>query len=344
MKLRIIFFLFFFCSLFISKGYAQKIDTIYHTNGNVLTGDLKKMVYGVVSWKMDGMGTISMEEVRVNTIKSIKKFEIKMKNGLIYFGSFDTSGVDRKVKIVFVNGSETVNIDDIVEVYPIKRNFWLRMSGNFSLGVNYSKGSDLATFSIAGNLTYRKQKSLFSLSWDDYSTFQADTLNSTKADVSLGWQRLLKNKWSLGTVVGANQNSELGTKRRIDLTFVGIRDLVYNNWNRFYAAAGLSIQQETPYDTSGITNDLAGIASVVWKVYKYTQPKVWVDANINFIPYFTDSGRYRTNFNLNPKVSVVGDDLKIGFKFYYTYDSKPASSSASSTDWGINLEITYSLH
>ncbi|MCF6341842.1 MAG: hypothetical protein L3J31_03430 [Bacteroidales bacterium] len=323
---------------------AQKIDTIYHINGNVLTGDFKKMVYGVVNWKMDGMGTISLEEVKVNTIKSPKQFEVKLKNGLIYFGSIDSSSLERKINIVLSNGKELVGIDDIVEIYPIRRNFWLRTSGNFSLGINYSKGSDVATVAFSGNLNYRKRKSNFSLSWDNNNTFQADTLSATKADAYIGWEHLLRNKWSAGTILGISQNSELGTKLRLDFTVIGIRDFVYNNWTRFYSAAGLSVQRETPYDISGITNDLAGIVSIVWKVYKYTNPKVWVDTDISYVPYFTSPGRYRLNYNLSPKVSVIGNDMKIGFRFYYTYDSQPASNSAASDDWGINLEITYSLH
>jgi small nuclear ribonucleoprotein (snRNP)-like protein len=333
------------------QGISQKIDTIVHSNGDVLTGDLKKLTYGVVTWKMDGMGTISLEEVYVNTMKSPKQFEIKMKNGLLYFGSLDTSGFDRMVNIVMANGRELVSLDEIVEIYPIRRNFWLRTSGNFSLGLNYTKGSALGTLSFSGNLIYRKQKSNWILDWDDYNTFQGDTLSSTKADGTLSWERLLKKKWSLGTLLGLSQNSELGTKLRADLTFIGIRDLAYNNWNRFYVGAGLSVQREIPYDSTGTgadkslaTNDLAGVATVVWKVYKYTRPKVWVDTDISFVPYFTNWGRYRINFNLAPKVSIINNDLKIGFKFYYTYDSKPASTTAATNDWGINLEFTYSFH
>ena len=43
-------------SLLSFAASAQKIDTIYHINGNILTGDVKRLVYGVVSYKMDGMG------------------------------------------------------------------------------------------------------------------------------------------------------------------------------------------------------------------------------------------------------------------------------------------------
>ena len=339
-----IIFLLIFIIFFKENSIAQKTDTIIHINGDVLTGDLKKMDYGVVTWKMDGMGTISMEEVKVNTIRSSKQFEIKMKNGFIYFGSFDTSGVDRKVNIVFTNGKELVNIEDIVEIYPIRRNFWLRTSGNFSLGANYSKGSNVGTVVFSGNLDYRKKNSYFNFVWDDNNTFQGDTLSSTKSDASFAWQRLIKKKWSTQVSIGVNQNSELGTKLRIGLNVIGLNDIAYNNWNRLYAGAGLSVSQETPYDDSGVREDLAGLFTVVWKVYKYTIPKIWVDANISYLPYITDKGRQRAVFNLNPKISIFSDDFKIGFKFYYTYDSKPSTDASSTTDYGLNLELTYSFH
>lgn len=326
------------------RTHAQKIDTIYHINSNVMTGDFKSLNYGVVTWKMDGMGTISLEKPKINTIKSRKQFEIKLKNGLTYFGSFDTSGLKRKVNILMTNGKHLVSIEEIVEVYPIRRNFWLRTSGNFNLGLNYSKGSDIATINFSGNLMYRKRKSSFNLSWNNNTTYQADTLNATKSDGSFDWQRLIKKNWSIITQVGIYQNSQLGAKLRLNLIFAGIYDIVYNRWNRLYTGAGFTGQRETPYDTTGITNDMTGIVFVAWKVYKYTNPKIWVDAGVSFIPYFTTANRNRTDINVSPKISIVGNDLKLGFKFYYTYDTNPLVDINSRSDWGINLEITYSFH
>jgi len=339
-----IIFLIISISIIPQTGIAQKTDTIVHINGNILTGDLTKLTYGVASWKMDGMGTISLEEVKINTIKSSKLFEVKLKNDLVYYGSFDTSSITRKVYIVGDNGKELVNIADIVEIYPIKRNFWMRTSGNFSLGANFSKGSNVGTITFSGNLDYRKKKSYFNLAWDDDNTFQGDSLSSSKSDLTLAWERSLKRKWSTMLALVLAQNTELGTKLRLGINVIGIRDISYNNWQRFYAGAGLNVSQETPYDDSGVTEDLAGLFTLVWKVYKYTLPKVWVDANVSFLPYFTNWGRYRANFNLNPKVSIINDNFKVGFSFYYNYDSKPASSVSSTNDYGINLELTYSFH
>lgn len=55
----ILFIVFF---IFLSEeAKAQKIDTIYHTNGNILTGDIKKLNYGVGTWSMQWMETISLK-------------------------------------------------------------------------------------------------------------------------------------------------------------------------------------------------------------------------------------------------------------------------------------------
>lgn len=331
-------------TFFQKSGNAQKTDTIIHINGDVLTGDLKKMVYGVATWKMDGMGTISLEEVKINTICSKKKFEIKMKDGLMYFGSFDTSSYDRKVKIIRANGPKLVDIKEIVEIYPLKRNFWMRTSGNFSAGYNYSKGSRVATVSFSGNLDYRKRNFYFNLTADDNNTYQEDTLSSSKSDIGFAWQRTLKNSWSTEVSIGVGQNTELGTKRRVALNIIGIKDISYNNWNRLYAGAGLNLTREKPYDSSPEQNDLAGLFQVVWKVYKFTIPKVWVDADINFLPYITTKNRYRLALNLNPQLSLFSDNFKVGCKFYYTYDSKPPSDSPSTKDYGVNMELTFSFH
>jgi len=323
---------------------AQKIDTLYHINGNILTGDLKKLTYGVVSWSMDGMGTINVETPKINSLRSIKRFDVRLKNGIRHYCSFDSSSHARKVYLLTSTGKKLVHIDDIVQIFPIKKSFWLRTSGNFGLGFNYSKGSDLATLNISGKLDYRKRNSSFYFSWDNYETYQGDTVNSTKVNSRLGWERFLRSKWSAGTNIGMSQNSELGTKLRIDIAAVGLYDFVFNQWNRFYAVGGISLQRETPYDASEATEDIVGIIGLSWKVYKLTSPKIWVDSDVSFVPYFTTANRYRTNVNINPKIGLVDNDLKLGFKYYYSYDSKPPTANASKDDWGLSLEVSYYFH
>lgn len=324
-------------------SYGQKTDTIVHINGNIMRGDFKRMNYGVVTWKMDGMGTISFEEPKIQTIISNKMFEIKMENGRIYYGSFAASEEPRSVNLILLNQNVTVKVEDIVEVYPIKNSFLSRLSGNFSLGANYSKGSGVATLAFAGNLDYRKRSSVYSLAWDTNDTFQGDSVSSSKADVSLSWQRLLNKGWSVDVAVGATSNLQLGTDVRWNVNASGIKDLAYNEWNRLYVAVGLNASKEIPVGDAQTTDDLAGLFQLKWKVYKLKGEKVWVDADVSYLPYLT-SNRSRFTVNLNPQVSIFSNNFKVGISSYYTFDSQPQNDDASNDDYGINLQFTYFLN
>ena len=325
------------------KIIAQEIDTIYHVNGNVLTGDFKKMVYGVVNWKMDGMGTISLEQIKINTVISKKQFEIHLKNDDIYFGSMGASKEPKSVNIISKDTTILIGVKDIVEIYPIKKSVWMRMSGVFNFGANFSKGSNSSNMTFSGNLSYRKKKTYFNLQWSSNLNYQSDTLSSTNQNINLAWQREQQNGWSSEIAFSTSQNSELGTKLRLGLDLTEIKDITYNSWNRLYVGGGFNLSRETAYENYGTQNDLAGLIELVWKVYKYSIPKVWVDANISFLPYITDAGRYITNFNLNPSVSIFSDNFKVGFQLYYNYDSKP-TETFSNNDYGLNLTLSYSFH
>jgi hypothetical protein len=301
------------------------------------------MNYGVATWKMDGMGTISLEEPKIKTMVSNKVFEIKMSGGKIYFGSLEASDEPRKVNLVLLNENILLNISDIAEIYPIKNSFWRRLSGKFGVGANYSKGSNVATLAVSGNLDYRKKSSWFSLTWDLNDTYQGDTLSSSKSDIELSWQRKLDRGWSTYLSVSGSQNLQLGTKMRLNLNLAGIKDLAYNEWNRLYAAAGINLSREVPVGDNEIRDDLAGLFQLKWKVYKLTIPKVWVDADITYIPYLTQN-RNRVTFNIYPQVSIFNDNFKVGLNFYYTYDSHPQNDEATNDDYGLNLQFSYTLN
>lgn len=327
------------------EGLAQKTDSIVHINGNILTGDFKKMEYGIITWKMQGMGTIDVEEPFVSTIISQKQFEIIMKNGLIYYSSFEAS--DSTGEVIVKSGSEKIpiKIDDIIEIHPIKRSFWMRFSGNVSLGANFAKSSNLTTIAFSGNLDYRYQKSYFNLIWNLNLSYQTDSLVTNNSEIDLSWQRLFKKQWSSLVGIGTSQNLQLGIRRRYNVTLGTVKDISNSTWSRLYLAGALTGINEISYDANTpATQDLAGVIRFGYNIYKYTSPKISLQSNINYIPYFTGDSRYRASLNLNPSISIWNNNFKVGINFYYTYDSNPPEGSLSNEDYGINLQLTYSLN
>ena len=324
--------------------YAQKIDSIYHINGNILTGDFKKLAYGVATYKMSGMGTISVDEYVISSIKSQKIFEIKVKQGWVYYGSLDTSIHARKLNVVAEGTRHLLDIPEIIEIYPIQNNFWKRLSGNFGLGYEFSKGSDIGKLNTNGKFSYRKQKTNWDFSWDTHTTFESDSIKSSKSNTSLNYERFMRPKWSFAAMVGSSHNSELGLRTRLFLSTIIIRDLKYTNIQRFYIGTGLMGGPEWKYGIEKQEYVLNGVIVLNYSIYKLSSPSINLDSQIAFLPYISDIGRQRLNINIYPKIEVV-NNFDVGLKFYYELDTgSEQSETTSKSDWGINLAISYSFH
>ena len=325
--------------------FSQNTDTIVHVNGSYLKGNFKKMEYGIITWKMDGMGTISVEEPFVSTIISQKQFELIMKDGTIHYSSFEASESEGEVLIEENGEKVSVMIDDIVEIHPMKGNFWQKFTGNISLGGNFSKSNNLTTIAFSGNLDWRNRKTAFFTDWILNLSFQGDSTITNNSETDVNWQHLFKNKWSSVISLGRSQNLQLGIKQRYNLSVGALKDMVNNTWSRFYIVGALTAITEQSFDTSSESiHDVAGLIRLSYYIFKYTKPKISMKSNVSVIPYITGEDRTRINFNLNPNVSIINNNFKVGFSFYYTYDTRPAVSSLSNEDYGINLQLTYKIN
>lgn len=322
---------------------AQKNDTIVHINGNILLGEIKKLDNGIISFKMDGMGTIKFQLDKVETFSSKKHFQVIMGQGKQYYGSFDTCGISRNVYVNLLNGKDKLAIEDIIELYPIKKNFWLRTSGVFSLGFNFSKGSNIASLTSSGKLSYRNRTTYSSVTWSENTTVQSDTISSNKTDLALNVQQLLKRSWYLGFTGEASSNSELGYDLRVLTGLSVINYLLQNYHNRFYVSLGTSGNREWSVGKAEPTDNLEGLLGLNYHFFKYTDPEINISSYVNTYPNFTTAGRWRVNYYLDLKVEVI-NNFNVGVNFYYDYDNKPISLEASKSDYGITTTFSYSFH
>lgn len=340
--IRVILFLWLLCLLGFSS-YAQKVDTIIHVNGNILTGEIKKAGYGIVTFKMTGMGTIKVEMDKIQTMKSLKDFEITLSDGTHYLGTLAPSLDERRVDLIVSNGTILTDVSKIVELYPIKKNFWLRTSGAFDLGFDFSKGSDIAKLSGSAYVNYRKRASFFELTLNSNTTAQHDSISSSKSDVDFSYEKLLKKKWYLSSSLGLNSNSEMGLELRTYWSITMIKDLIRNNLNRLFVSLGPTVNREWSNGQETSLSNFEGLFAVAYKLYRHSDPEVRITTDLTAYPSFTMAHRWRTNFNFDAQVEVI-NDFYIGLRFYQNYDSKPVSVGALKSDWGIVTTVGYSFH
>ena len=341
--LRHIIILFIFVSAL--NLSAQKVDTLIHINGNVMTGEIKKMIDGILFFKMDGMGTISVEAEKINTFKTVKLLQIRTKQGELIFGRIDTSMDQGYVKVGYGINKNNVRVLDIIEVYPIKSTFWLRMSGKFDFGIDYAKSTRMVRANTSGLIEHRRKKMSTVLSWSSYgSAQQIDTniLQTSKADASVTVKNLIKGSWLWTGVVGENANSEMGLDLRLYVGLTIQNDIVYTNKQHLFAQAGFNFNKEYPEEGEIIMNP-EGFLSLSYNIFKHARPSVSLTSHVNAYPNLNFNGRWRLDTNIDLNIEIFRN-FYVGFKVYTNYDSRPTTKNAENTDWGSSFSIGYSFN
>jgi len=206
------------CLIILLAGplFAQKDDTVRLENGDRITGEIKKMEYGIMNFKTSDMGTLYIEWTKIESIKSKKFFEIYLNDNTKYFGQIDSSFTESsRIQLLERMHGITNYLDLISKVNPIKQRFLDRLDIDLELGFQYNKGSDILTLNTGYNFYYRSLRHGLRLKGDNYITDQrTDGQEFRKQDITLTYIHYMKKSWTLSVLTSAQQNTELGLDLR----------------------------------------------------------------------------------------------------------------------------------
>jgi hypothetical protein len=331
-KFSIIVLAFLFNSCW-KTALGQKTDKVSLKNGDVITGEIKSMKLGKLSFDMDGPGTISIKWEEVIKIYSDKILEITIQGGEIFITRLDSLFIKGRIK----------KLDDIVEIVPIKDRFLTRLIGDVSMGFNYTKSNSILQFNFSSNVSYIIPKLEVDLKLNTVITnYGNDTSLTQKQDIILGLRRDMSKKFFWGGSTGWQKNTELGLASRFLLSGVVGLTALADNHNRLSFSAGLSYNQEQSVETGLYTGNLDGLLVTSFKRFYYSTPKLSINADYLLYPGITDWGRIRMQGDLNISVEIF-KDFQMGLVGYYSYDNRPPAGSISNDDYGIIFTLGYTF-
>ncbi|NEU09569.1 DUF481 domain-containing protein [Flavihumibacter sp. R14] len=309
---------------------AQKTDKVSLKNGDVVTGEIKSLKFAKLSFDMTGPGTIQIKWEEVIKIKSNKTYQVTMHNGEVHITSLDSFFLERP----------QINLNDIVEIVRIKKKFFNRLYGDVSLGFNYAKSNDNLQFNFNGSTTYRRPKieTTFKLNSVITNT-SVDSFLSKKQSAAIDDYRRLKKSYYINTVLGWQQNTELGLDNRFLLSLAGGKIAVNNNRRRLLSGAGLNFTREQSSGDASYESNLEGLLVVQFKEFRYTTPNISIDARLALLPGLSNWGSVRMDFELNSKIEIF-KDFNVGLNIYDDFDNQPPAGS-SQNDFGINFTLGY---
>jgi len=321
--------------------FAQKTDVIIMNNGDHITGEIKKLEYAILTFKTDDMGTLQIKWDKITHVISDKYFEVDLQDGRSFYGSLDTTDVLREIFIKGYSKQKVVFKKYVVAINPIKSSFWDILGGDVKVGFNYSKGSQTGQFNLGATGKYRTKKNYTELTLNSILSFQESKDPTRKQDLTLSSQLFLPGKWLAGGSVGMEQNTELGINLRSSISAGGGYVFLQSNHTYFFGLIGLTFNRESFTDTTTSTFNLEGVTNIQFQLFVYDHPKTSLTTLIKFFPGITDFGRIRANYELDFDWEIIYD-LYWDMSFYFSYDNK-ATTTASSTDYGITTSFKYEL-
>jgi hypothetical protein len=320
---------------------AQKVDSLVMINENVITGEIKELTRGKLSYKTDDMGTLSIKWDKVKRLKTTHYYEIEVSSGWKYFGTLAWPAEDFKMVVVLTE-ADTLDMYDVVSISRIRTGFFQRTSGYVDFGFNITRANRQTEWTLGAQALYRAQKWAGSLTGNSYFRFQEDTASNTSRNNLVGRaDRLFKNKWSTGLTLSVEQNEELNLELR-QITGLGVGYFLTRTNDHTLGFNSSLLATNEKYSTSpeGTTN-LEILFAVDFQAFRFDSPKLDLTTAVSVTPSLSDLGRVRTNWDFRASYEVFAD-FYLGLKGFMALDSRPPTEDAVKADYSVNFTIGWS--
>ena len=324
-----------------SPLFAQKTDVLVLKRGDSITGEVKELNRGKLSYKTDDMSTLSIEWDKIAHLTSTNYFDVENRLGTRFFGQLAASDEPGELLIIL---SDTVRVRmmNIVAISRIRASFWSRLDGYVDLGFDFQKANNNRQLNGAGEVKYRGEKWASKLSGTTYFQRQEGADQTSRNDISLDGRRLFGNHWSAVIFMSLEQNAQIDLDLRKTFGLGAVRELIHTNKMTFSAAASLAYANEDYSNDEGTTNTLQAPLFADFGFFLFDSPKTDITSDLTVTPILNDLGRWRIDFNARLTYELISD-FTIGFRFFDNFDSRQPSTGESSNDFGMTFSLGYTF-
>ena len=181
------------CGLWIGLGLAwpmialaaPKTDVLVLRNGDRLTGEIKSLSQGQLSFKTDATGTIDVEWSYVASLQTKQFLEVELSSGARYLGQAPAGAAAGSLRIATdeEDPGREVRLDDVVRIATIDRgNLLERLDGYVTGGYDYTKASEVQQLSLSAGISSRTPVRRWSLEGSGTTTSESDEPDTTRFD------------------------------------------------------------------------------------------------------------------------------------------------------------------
>lgn len=317
-----------------------KTDLIVMYNGDQITGEVVRLSRGLLTFKTDEVGTLSVDWVKVVSLTTLGQFDIALSDGRRYVGRLDAAS-GGGIAVITPTATLALALTDVVTITPIRASFFQKIDGSLDVGASYAQSSEVAQWSFNQDATYRRPSFSASMLVSLTLTQKPDEEDSGRGLVQFGYTHFRPDQWFVTPFGLIESNRDLGFEIRTTGALAIGRYLHQSNRSLFLLAGGAAVGRETPVDGDKVTN-VDALVTASASVFTYDYPHTSIDISAQVFPSLNDAGRVRINTTAKFRRELLRD-VYLTISGYESYDNRPVSVNASTNDIGYSLAFGWSF-
>ncbi len=311
-----------------SAAAKRTDDVVILINGDRMTGEVKSLDRGMLSFKADYMAEpVRLDWKKVSRVESKDHFIITLTSGNLYTGLLDLAASDRGSGENFVirAGSDTVKVrqDEVIKFLPTGSGIFQQLNGSIDYGFGYTSGNTQYQSQLTASANYRKGDQYFSAGTSITLSGQSGGDRTARYNVDFGYRRLLRGRWFAGGLLALLSSEQQSLDLRTTVGGLIGHGIVVTDRTNFSVAAGMVVARERYRPSLGLDPRSTNVEALVgMDFYTFRFKTTDVRARLLAYPSLTVPGRMRAELDTSLKVEIF-KDFYWSLSLYDNFDSKP---------------------
>lgn len=312
---------------------ASAEDVVTLNSGNRMTGEIRELTRGELSFRIAGVGTVDIDWRNVVELQSPERFYIVLASGEREIGTLAVAG--GQLSIATDQGTRRIDVNDVVRIGPAsQREFVQGLSGGIDAGFDFLSANDEIDWTINAEIERRTKRHLTELQLNSLLRRRDSDTAQRRNHFEIGSRRFNEDRWFVLGQLHLEEDRELDLDSRVLLGAALGRTLSQSNRAIFSAYGGVDADREDfrGYDTDTVW-ELHG--AVEWEWF---EPRS--DNGLDFrtiVFYAPDKSRTRIEAQITLRRDI-SDNFYWALRAYQSYNSDPPQDLEKS-DAGMGLSI-----
>jgi hypothetical protein len=210
------------------------------------------------------------------------------------------------------------------------------------LGYSIAKANNVVQSTAGYDFAFRNQVHLVQLNSDFARSSTEGEPDSKRMNVTTSYRRFVDDHiWSPVFVALWERNDELGINRRTTAGGGMSRYLLDTNLRQVNFLGGLVSSEEDTVGSVESKDSIEAMTGLDVEWFRYETPEFDFSTQLQLFERISGESRTRGNLDLNFKWELV-EDFNWGMSIYYSFDSTPDATGASSSDYGVVATLGWS--